>query len=38
MLYLKQILPVTLLSLFLLSSNCLAEQSYQVEVTGGYEK
>lgn len=38
MLRLKQTLPVMLLSLFLFSSNSLAEQSYQFEVTGGYEK
>ena len=38
MLYLKRILSFTLLSLSLLSINGHAEQSYQVEVTGGYEK
>ena len=38
MLYPKWMLSVTLLSLSLLSANSLAEQSYQVEITGGYEK
>ena len=38
MLYLKWTLSVTLLSLSLLSANSHAEQSYQVEITGGYEK
>ena len=38
MLYLKQTLSVTLLSLSLLSVNSHAEQSYQEEYTAGYEK
>lgn len=38
MLYLKQTLSVTLLSLSLLSVNSHADQSYQTELIGGYEK